>query len=98
MMYIPRLKVFPMVCLVVASYFIWHGIYGAHGYRRLRQVQTEITLARQVADEVSARRSFLEIKVKSLSENALDMDQLEESALHFLSMGKPEDIILFTNQ
>ena len=96
MIYFPRLKIFPTVCLVIASYFIYHGIYGAHGYRRLRQVQTEIALARQFADEVSARRSFLEVKVKSLSENALDMDQLEESALHFLSMGKPEDIILFT--
>ena len=96
MIYIPRLKVFPTVCLVVASYFIYHGIYGAHGYRRLRQVQTEIALARQVADDVSARRAFLEIKVRSLSENSLDMDQLEESALHFLSMGNPDDIILFT--
>ena len=95
MIYLPRF--IPTVCLVVASYFIWHGIYGAHGYRRLKQVQTEISLARQVADEVSARRSFLEIKVKSLSENALDMDQLEESAFHFLSMGKPEDIILLTD-
>ena len=97
MIYLPRLKIFPTVCFVVACYFVWHGIYGAHGYRRLKQVQTEIALARQVADEIHARRSFLEVKVKSLSENALDMDQLEESALHFLNMGKPEDIILFTD-
>ena len=97
MIYIPRLKVFPTVCLIIASYFIYHGIYGAHGYRRLKQVQAEITLARQVADEVQARRSFLETKVKSLSENSLDMDQLEESAFHFLNMGKPNNIILLTD-
>ena len=96
MICLSRIKVFPAVCFVVASYFIWHGICGVHGYRRLRQVQAEIVLARQTADEIQARRAFLEAKVKSLSANALDMDQLEESALHFLSMGKPEDIILLS--
>lgn len=97
MIYIPRFKIFPTVCLVIAVYFVYHGICGAHGYRRLKQVQTEIASARQLAEEIHARRAFLEMKVKSLSENALDMDQLEESALHFLNMGKAEDVILFTD-
>ena len=96
MIYIPRVRILPIVCFVVASYFIYHGIYGAHGYRRLKQVQAEIALAQRIADEVHTRRQFLEVKVKSLSENALDRDQLEESALHFLGMGRPDDIILLT--
>lgn len=95
---LPRFRVFPAVCLIVASYFIYHGIYGAHGYRRLKQVQTEITLARQVAAEVSAKRAALEIKVKSLSENSLDRDQLAESALRILNMGQPDNIIILTGQ
>ena len=96
MIYLPRLKVLPIVCCVVAVYFVYHGIYGAHGLRRLKQVRTEIALARQVADEIQAHRSFLEVKVKSLSATSLDRDQLEESARHFLSMAKPEEIILLT--
>jgi len=96
MICLSRIKVFPTVCFVVACYFAYHGICGAHGYRRLKQVQTEIAQAHQVAEEVRARRSFLEVKVKSLSGTALDMDKLEESALHFLNMARPEDVILFT--
>ncbi|MDY6407871.1 MAG: septum formation initiator family protein [Pseudomonadota bacterium] len=97
MIYLPRFRVIPIACLIVSSYFMYHGIYGAHGYWRLKQVQVEIDQARQRAEEYRAHRSFLELKVKSLSDNSLDTDQLEESALHFLSMGKPTDIILFSN-
>ena len=89
-------KLFPFICFVITLYFVWHGISGAHGFRRMNQVKEEIIQARQYAEEVHAKRELLEIKVQSLSPNSLDMDQLEESAMQILNIGKPEDIIVLT--
>ncbi|MBQ7413385.1 MAG: septum formation initiator family protein [Alphaproteobacteria bacterium] len=91
---LPSIRLFPLICLVIAAYFIYHGIYGARGYKRIRQVNQEIVAARHVADDVHRRRMALEVKVKALSLNALDMDQLEESALQMLNMGHRNDLIL----
>ena len=91
-----HLKLFPTICLVITIYFVWHGISGAHGFRRMNQVKEEIIQARQYADELHAKRELLETKVQSLSSNSLDMDQLEESAMQILNIGKPEDIIVLS--
>ena len=91
-----QLKLFPTICLIITAYFVYHGISGAHGYRRMHQVNEEIVLAKQYAQQVHAKRELLETKVKSLSQNSLDMDQLEESAMRILNMGKPEDIIILS--
>ncbi len=88
---------FPTICLVITSYFIYHGIQGARGYRRMNQLNEEISLARQIADDTRAEKELLEIKVKSLSPKSLDLDQLEESALRVLNMGSPEDQVIFEN-
>jgi len=92
-----HLKLFPTVCLIITAYFIWHGISGAHGFRRMNQVKEEIVLARQFAEKIHAKRELLEIKVQSLSPNSLDIDQLEESAMQILNIGKPEDIIVLSD-
>ena len=92
-----QLKLFPTICLIITVYFVYHGISGAHGFRRMHQIKEEIILARQYADQVHAKRELLEIKVKSLSPNSLDMDQLEESAMRVLNIGKPEDIIILSS-
>ncbi len=91
----PRAWLFPTVCLIITSYFIYHGIQGARGYRRMNQLNEEILLARQIADDTRSEKELLETKVKSLSPNALDLDQLEESALRVLNMGSPQDQVIF---
>ena len=91
-----RIKLFPFLCIIITSYFVYHGLYGARGYHRMAQVQTEIDLARKIAEEKHSKRIILETKVKSLSPDSLDMDQLEESALRILNMGNVKDIIILS--
>ncbi len=88
---------FPTICLIITCYFIYHGVQGARGYRRMFQLKEEIVLARQVAAETSAERQLLETKVKSLSPEAMDLDQLEESALRVLNMGNPDVQVIFAD-
>lgn len=90
----PRLEVFPVICLIIAAYFVYHGIYGARGYRRMFQVRQEIVQARQVADEIRAKKTALARRVDSLSAESLDMDQLEESAFRILNMGSRADQVI----
>ena len=91
---LPSVRLFPLICLVIAAYFVYHGIYGARGYKRIRQVNQEIASAKRVAEDIHQRRTALEIKVKALSLDALDMDQLDESAFQMLNMGHQNDLIL----
>lgn len=91
----PRAWLFPTVCLIITSYFIYHGIQGARGYRRMNQLNAEIMLATQIADDIRSEKELLDIKVKSLSPEALDLDQLEESALRVLNMGRIQDRVIF---
>ena len=89
-------KLFPAICIIITIYFVYHGISGAHGFRRMHQIKEEIILAKRDAEINHAKRELLEIKVRSLSPESLDMDQLEESAMRILNIGKPEDIIVLS--
>ena len=95
-MELPRFRLFPTLCLIVAAYFVYHSIQGARGYRRLYQVRQEIVLSQEKANEIRSRKLLLEKKVKSLSPESLDMDQLEESALRILNMGPSSDQIVLS--
>ena len=91
---LPSIRLFPLICLLIAFYFIYHGVYGARGYKRIRQVNQEIVSAKRVAEDKHQRRLALEVKVKALSLDALDMDQLDESAFQMLNMGHKNDLVL----
>ena len=90
----PRIEIFPVICLIIALYFVYHGISGARGYRRMAQVRQEIVQARQAAEEMRAKKTALARRVDSLSAESLDMDQLEESAFRILNMGSKEDQVI----
>ncbi len=90
-----RFWFFPTVCLIMTCYFIFHAVQGNRGYRRMFQLKEEIVIAQKIAAETRAERVLLETKVKSLSPDSLDLDQLEESALRVLNMGNPDDQIIF---
>lgn len=89
-----RSWLFPVVCLIITGYFLFHTVQGAHGYRRMKQLKTEIEQARQIAKETKTQRLLLSAKVRALSVDSLDLDQLEESAMRVLNMGSQEDLIL----
>lgn len=60
----------------------------------MEQLKTQIALATQIAEDTAAEKDLLRKKVRSLSPHSLDLDQLEESALRVLNMGKPDDKVI----
>lgn len=89
-----RLYVIPISCLLITLYFCVHAINGARGIRRLEQVNTEIILATEISKETRQEKESLQRKVRALSTGSLDLDQLEESAMRVLNMGRPDDIVI----
>jgi cell division protein FtsB len=89
-----RSWLFPVVCLIITGYFLFHTIQGTHGYRRMKQLKIEIEQAHQIAKETSFQRNLLSAKVRALSPESLDLDQLEESAMWVLNMGSEQDLII----
>ncbi|MBR6675161.1 MAG: septum formation initiator family protein [Alphaproteobacteria bacterium] len=89
-----RLYVIPISCLLITLYFCVHAISGARGLKRLEQVNAEIVLATDIAKETRAQKESLQRKVRALSVDSLDLDQLEESAMRVLNMGRPDDMII----
>lgn len=88
--------IIPIICTLITGYFIYHTIKGNHGIERGYEIDREIELAKISANLIRQQRDLLAQKTTALSHKSLDLDQLEESALLFLNMGHPEDMIIFT--
>ncbi|MDR2902291.1 MAG: septum formation initiator family protein [Lactobacillales bacterium] len=90
-----RFWVIPLICGFITLYFVYHGLSGNFGIARMYEVDREIASARKQAAQTAKTRALLEQKVKSLSAESLDLDQLEESAARILYMAHPEDFVVF---
>lgn len=86
---------FPFICFLITGYFIFHGIQGNHGIRRMIQVRKEISFADEIKRAAVREKERLQTKVNALSEKSLDLDQLEESALRILNMGDKNIKVVF---
>lgn len=89
-----RTFIIPAICLLITMYFTYHAIQGARGIRRMHQVNAEIVLAEHIAKQTRAQKEALQRKVRSLSAESLDLDQLEEAAVRVLNMGNPSDKLI----
>lgn len=89
-----RSYIIPAICLLMTIYFSYHAIHGARGLRRMEQVTQEIKLATQIANETRQEKELLQRKVRALSSDSLDLDQLEESAMRVLNMADPTDLVI----
>lgn len=84
----------PLFWLVLTVYFGYHAVNGERGLRRYFELKQEIQLASQVAEEVALRRAEMEMKVRQLSPQSIDVDTLEESARTLLNMGQDGDYVI----
>ncbi len=96
-LYFSKNWVLPVVCFVITAYFIYHSIEGNRGWKKMQQINSEIEIATIVARQTNIQRELLTQKVKSLSGESLDLDQLEESALRVLNMGDPKNRIILAD-
>lgn len=89
-----RSYIIPAICLLITVYFSYHAVQGARGLRRMEQVTEEIKLATQIAEQTRREKELLQRKVRALSVDSLDLDQLQESAMRVLNMGNPDDMVI----
>lgn len=89
-----RSYIIPAICFLMTIYFSYHAVQGARGLRRMDQVLEEIKLATQIAEETKIEKELLQRKVRALSPESLDLDQLEESAMRILNMASPDDKVI----
>lgn len=89
-----KAAVLPTIFSGVCVYFAWHAVHGARGLDA-RQVRLEqIAAARAELAKAEAEREAMERRVKGLSPDSIDRDQLDERARALLNMvGKDEVVI-----
>ena len=76
-------------------YFAVHAVTGERGWLKYMYLRQEIAEAKETAAEYNRQKTYLEEKVRHLSNASLDLDLLEERARVVLNLaGKDEFIIL----
>ena len=94
-MIFPKPRLFPLLCLLIITYFVYHGIWGNRGFFRLIEIQNEIADAKKIAQKTADEKSFLTQKTDALkNKNALDKDVLEEEAARVLNMIDENDVVI----
>ena len=94
-MIFPKPHLFTFLCLLVITYFVYHGIWGNRGFFRLIEIQHEIAEANQIAEATAQEKITLTQKTDALkNKNALDRDVLEEEAARVLNMIDQNDVVI----
>ena len=94
-MIFPKPHLFTFLCLLVITYFVYHGIWGNRGLFRLIEIKDEIVEAKDIAHKTLAEKEALTQKTDALkNKNALDKDVLEEEAARVLNMIDEDDVVI----
>ena len=89
--------VVPVVCAVLASYFLYHSQIGRYGSRSLseledKSIQLEFRLA-----AIRIEREKLENRVLLLKPGSIEKDMLDEQARYHLNLLQEDEITIFLN-
>ena len=94
-MIFPKPHLFTFLCLLVITYFVYHGIWGNRGFFRWIEIQDEIAEANKIAEATAQEKTSLAQKTDALkNKNALDRDVLEEEAARVLNMINQNDVVI----
>lgn len=84
----------PMLFILIAVYFSYHGIYGNHGLLRLNQLKEETVEAQNVLTDLSGQVTALKTKVMAIKQGSRDL--IEEELLRVLNMGDSDGLVILT--
>ena len=90
-----RHLVVPMVCLLVATYFAYHAVYGSHGLLAWMDQADEISALKVDLEAAQTQRQRLEHHVTLLRPESLDPDLLDERARATLGYARPDEITIY---
>ncbi|MCW2246447.1 cell division protein FtsB [Azospirillum fermentarium] len=84
----------PAIGASIVAYFIYYAVQGDRGVIALRHLQSEITEAQKVLDDVKGERMRMERRAQLLRDDNLDPDMLEERARAMLNLTHPNEVIV----
>ena len=90
-----KIRLFPLIAVLMISYFGYHTIHGERGWYRMRELKKEIKIAEAHLAKTQEEKRIWQTKVDALSGKQLDLDQLEESAFRVLNMVYEGDSVIF---
>lgn len=85
------------LAMLLLSYFLFHLIKGNRGINAYNILDKKITQAQEQLNQLIEQRIDLEHKINLISSGTLNKDFLEELAKKNLSLAKPDEEIVVTN-
>ena len=85
----------PVLCLVLVGYFSYHLVNGERGFIALHQLNQQIQEAKVSAAILANERAEIESLVALMRPDHLDPDMLAERTRLMLSMGHPDEVVIF---
>ena len=79
-------------------YFVFHVFHGDRGLIAWVQLRQQALELEATAEKISAKRRYLENKIRLLHPQSLDPDMLDERARLMLNFGHPDELIILDPQ
>ena len=94
--YLDDIRVVYKVFLFIAIlfYFVYQALTGANGYKSYLVIKQQVITRQNELDKLKCQLNELKQKVDLLSDNALDLDILEERCRAILNYSYSSDIII----
>ncbi|MBQ9440989.1 MAG: septum formation initiator family protein [Alphaproteobacteria bacterium] len=83
-----------LLFIAVLFYFIYQALTGANGYKSYLIIKQQVNTKQKELDQLKCQLNELKQKVDLLSDNALDLDILEERCRAILNYSYSSDIII----
>lgn len=85
---------FAVVVIALMGYLTFAALQGEHGLFRLFQVQAQEKRLEKELAALRAEREAVANKTRRLSDDALDLDLLDEQARKTLGLGRADEILI----
>jgi cell division protein FtsB len=84
----------PVFAAAVVAYFAYYTVEGERGLLALTRLQAESARAEMNYAAIKAEREALELKVRSLRPDGLDLDRLDERTRALLNDSQADELII----
>ena len=91
-------RVGSFACLFIMLYLGFHALTGEHGALALFRESHKLDVLKAELDDIKAKNASLELKVRLLSSDSLDLDMLDQQVRKVLGVaGRNETVYFFSD-
>lgn len=88
----------PLVWSALVAYFAFYTVNGDRGLNTLTILEKQVAAAEATAAQLAQEREQLELRVRLMRPDSLDLDLLDERARLNLNYSHPDDLVVMTGQ